>query len=198
MDLPPDRLPVKSFIQYLHLLEQWNNAYNLTAIKDTGTMVTQHILDSLSVLPFVRGQRCIDIGTGAGLPGLILAMADPSRHWDLLDSNHKKIRFINQVILELELKNVQTLCQRVETCHPEQPYTTITTRAFSDLSRMLKQVGHLLTKGAVLLAMKGPGYLVELDIIDNSTFQVQSHALNVPGLDKPRFLVEIFPLPDKG
>ena len=102
--LPP-ALPVERFVDYLELLESWSQAYNLTAIRDPGRMVTHHVLDSLSVLPYLRGEHCLDVGTGAGLPGLILAISLPGMAWTLLDSNRKKTRFVNQAVLDLGLAN---------------------------------------------------------------------------------------------
>ncbi len=195
LGLDANKLPVNAYVTYLQLLTEWNNAYNLTAIRETDAMVSHHILDSLAVLSFVRGNRCIDIGTGAGLPGLILALSEPARYWDLLDSNHKKIRFLNQVILELEIKNVGTVCCRAEAFNTDKPYSTITTRAFSHLAKMIKNVRHLMANDGVLLALKGENFQEETGTIDPGAFKVQNHALKVPGITKSRYVVEIFPLP---
>lgn len=195
LGMQPDNHPVDAYIRYLELLQKWNSAYNLTAIHDPEKMVTHHILDSLSVLPYLKGDHCLDVGTGAGLPGLILALADPNKKWVLLDSNQKKIRFVNQAIIELKLENVETECVRVEQYKPEQVFSTIICRAFASLGTIYTRTRHLLASGGSLLAMKGHDIYDELTGLDESTVSVQVHTLNVPGIQEQRSLVEIKALP---
>lgn len=141
--------------RYLLLLNKWNLAYNLTAVRDLESMVSKHILDSLAILPWVRGQKIIDVGTGAGLPGIPLAIAKPDTQIVLLDSNGKKIRFLNEVKRQLHLKNLETVQIRVENYHPAQGFDTVISRAFSSLEQMIHWTSHLVAKDGIWLAMKG-------------------------------------------
>ena len=195
LGLQPDKIPVASYLSYIELLKKWNRAYNLTAINDPERMVSHHILDSLSVLPYLKGDYCIDVGTGAGLPGLILALAMPEKEWILLDSNQKKIRFLNQAIIDLEIKNVTAIRCRAEEFKPERLFTTVITRAYGSLALIHDQTRHLLSPDGVILAMKGNITKKELDVIDESAQKVQIHILHVPSVREHRSLVEITPLP---
>jgi 16S rRNA (guanine527-N7)-methyltransferase len=191
LGMQPEAHPVDTYIRYLQLLQKWNSAYNLTAIRDPEQMVTHHILDSLSVLPYLRGDDCLDVGTGAGLPGLVLALAAPEKHWILLDSNRKKIRFVNQAIIELKPGNVETVCIRAGQYRPDKLFSTIICRAFASLGTIYTQTRHLLAPGGSLLAMKGHDIHDELAGLDEGTVSVQIHTLNVPGIQEQRSLVEI-------
>ena len=193
--LQPDQYPVTAFAEYLELLTQWNKAYNLTAIRDHEKMITHHILDSLSVLPFLNGGHCLDVGTGAGLPGLILALTTPEIQWILLDSNQKKICFVNQAIMELKICNIETICCRIEDFHPEKIFSTIITRAFGRLSKFYRLSRHLLSPNGTLLAMKGTGISEELAELDQRTVTAQIHTLRIHGITGQRSLVEINALP---
>ena len=186
----------EKLVKYLELLDEWNSAYNLTAIRDTEQMVSYHILDSLSVLPFLRGNHCLDMGTGAGLPGLILAIAEPARHWVLMDSNHKKIRFVNHTLQVLDIGNAETVCQRVEDYRPVSLFTTIITRAYGSLGKIIRNTLHLVLPDGRLLAMKGPNVSAEMQNLENCTENVQilPHTLSVPGIPEDRWLLEICPL----
>lgn len=195
LGMQPDVHPLDDYIRYIQLLQEWNRAYNLTAIREPEQMVTQHILDSLSVLPWLNGDYCLDVGTGAGLPGLILALAAPDKQWVLLDSSHKKIRFVNQAIIELKIPNVKTECTRVEQFSTEQLFTTIITRAFGSLNTIYTETRHLLASGGSLLAMKGNNLAGELAGLADGTVKVQVHTFNVPGISAQRSLVEIKALP---
>jgi 16S rRNA (guanine527-N7)-methyltransferase len=141
-------------IDYLSLLYKWNRAYNLTAVRDPEEMVSRQLLDSLSILPYIEGPRVLDVGTGAGLPGIPLAIVRPELAFTLLDSNGKKIRFVRQAILELDLHNVVTEQRRVEQFRPDEPFDTITSRAFAELKDFVALTNHLLRPGGQWLAMK--------------------------------------------
>ena len=134
MGLQDDDLPLQAYLSYIELLAQWNTAYNLTAVRDPEKMLAYHILDSLAILPYVRGDQCLDIGTGAGLPGIILALSRPDTHWVLLDGNSKKTRFVQQAVLTLNLKNVEVIYCRVEHYDSENRFSTIVSRAFASLA----------------------------------------------------------------
>lgn len=179
---------VEQLLGFIKLIEKWNKAYNLTAIRDREEMAKLHILDSLAIIPHIEGKRIIDIGTGAGLPGIPLAICLPEAGFTLLDSNAKKTRFVQQVVLELKLKNVEVLHSRVENYHPEQAYDAVLTRAFASLPDIVKLTAHLLSKDGVLLAMKGQNMEAELAQIDAKKSVI---SVNVPGTDVERCLVRI-------
>ena len=181
LDFAPDKL-----LQYLALLHKWNQAYNLTAIRDIHQMVTLHLLDSLAILPWVRGHRILDVGTGAGLPGLPLALINPSLHVVLLDSNGKKIRFLQEVKRALALDNVEMIQTRVEGYHPSSNFDTVTSRAFSDLQLMLDYTQHLVAPDGIWLAMKGRHPEAELASM-NRVHRIESYT--VPGIDGERCCV---------
>lgn len=144
----------RQLIDYLALLFKWNRAYNLTAVRDPAQMVSRQLLDSLSILPYLAGPRVLDVGTGAGLPGIPLAIARPDLQFTLLDANGKKVRFVRQAILELGLANVTAEQQRVESYRPAAPFNTITSRAFAELKDFVALTGRLLAPGGQWLAMK--------------------------------------------
>ena len=179
---------VDQLLDFIKLIEKWNKAYNLTAIRDREEMARLHILDSLAIIPHIEGNRIIDIGTGAGLPGIPLAICLPEIDFTLLDSNAKKTRFVQQVVLELKLKNVAVLHSRVENYHPEQAYAAVLTRAFAGLPDIVKLTAHLLGKNGVLLAMKGQNMDAELAQI---TAKKSVISISVPGTDVERCLVRI-------
>lgn len=140
---------------YLQLLHKWNAAYNLTAIRDLESMISKHLLDSLAILPWIKGNKIIDVGTGAGLPGIPLAIAKPEIQFVLLDSNGKKTRFLNEVKRQLDLKNLEIVQFRIENYHPNEGFDTVISRAFSSLEQMLHWTQHLIAKDGSWLAMKG-------------------------------------------
>jgi len=179
---------VDQLLSFIKLIEKWNKAYNLTAIRDREEMAKLHILDSLAIVPHIEGKRVIDIGTGAGLPGIPLAICLPEVGFTLLDSNAKKTRFVQQVVLELKLKNVEVLHSRVENYHPVQAYDAVLTRAFASLPDIVKLTAHLLSRGGVLLAMKGQNLDAELAEI---TAKKSVISVSVPGVDVERCLVRI-------
>ncbi len=181
LDFAPDKL-----LQYLALLHKWNQAYNLTAIRDLNRMVTLHLLDSLAILPWVHGERILDVGTGAGLPGIPLALANPSLHVVLLDSNGKKIRFLQEVKRALKLDNIDMIQTRVESYHPTSRFDTVTSRAFSDLQQMLDCTAHLIAPDGIWLAMKGRHPEAELGCIHRA-YRIESYT--VAGIDGERCCV---------
>jgi len=177
---------IDKLIAFLHMLVKWNRVYNLSAIKDPADMVSLHLLDSLSVLPFLHGDSCIDVGTGAGLPGIPLAIARPDMRFALLDSNSKKTRFVQQACIELGLKNVTPVHDRIERYQPSQKFDTVTARAFTSLPDLLTLTRHLLTDNGQLLAMKSK----EVDALQRDDFQFNRvEPLLVPELEAIRNLV---------
>ena len=191
----PDEHPIDAYQAFIELLVKWNKAYNLTAIDQREKMVAYHILDSLAVLPYVKGKHGLDIGSGAGLPGLILALAKPEQHWSLLDSNGKKIRFINQAIIELGLSNVEAVNCRIEDFSTDIRFSTIIARAWGKLVDLYKAAAHLLQAEGNILAMKGPDVMAELAELENKEVNVCNHKLEVPGVEGERMLIEITALP---
>jgi len=187
----PGTHPCQTYLDYLALLSQWNQAYSLTGIRDRQQMLTHHIFDSLAVLPFIRGTACLDVGSGAGLPGLILALARPAQNWCLLDSNSKKVRFLRQAVLELHINNVDVVQVRVEDYHPDTGYSTIISRALTDLPTFYQYVISLVQKPGRIIAMKGARLEPELRELRTAGITYSVHALQVPGLDKQRHLVVI-------
>ena len=180
--------PCEPLMQYLYLLEKWNKAYNLTAIRDVQHMVTRHLLDSLAIHPWLSGTRIIDVGTGAGLPGIPLALSHPHLQFVLLDSNGKKTRFLQEVKRVLNIHNIEIVQTRVENYRPQQGFDTVISRAFSDLGQMLSWTGHLLASQGRWLAMKGRYPETELNALDRP-WQVQTYT--VPGLEGERCCVTI-------
>lgn len=176
------------FLQYLFLLEKWNRSYNLTAIRELDTMVTRHILDSLAIMPWLQGSNLLDVGTGPGLPGIPLALCNPDLNVVLLDSNGKKIRFLQEVKRALKINNIEIVQSRVENYHPPKGFDTVTSRAFSDLAQMLKWTSHLIGTNGIWLAMKGRYPETELASI-NLPYQVMPY--EVPGLEGQRCCVII-------
>jgi 16S rRNA (guanine527-N7)-methyltransferase len=179
---------IEQLLGFIKLIAKWNKAYNLTAVRNNEDMARLHILDSLAILPHIEGKRVIDIGTGAGLPGIPLAIFLPDVEFVLLDSNAKKTRFVQQVILELKLKNVSVIHSRVEDYQPELGFDIITTRAFTNLADMVKMTVHLLSPDGVLLAMKGLIPEAELAEINAKTTLIP---ISVPEVEAERCLVLI-------
>ena len=182
---------LKCLLTYLELLVKWNKAYNLTAVRDPSQMVTRHLLDSLAIAPHLVGERLIDVGTGAGLPGVPMAILFPQRHFSLLDSNGKKTRFLFQVKTQLGLDNMAVIQQRVEVSAPERPYDAVLSRAFASLEDMVNGCQHLLAAGGHFLAMKGGHPELELAVLADKCSVIAVHPLEVPGLAEQRHLVDM-------
>jgi len=181
-------------LQYLALISKWNRVHNLTAVRTPEAMLVRHLLDSLAVLPYIAGPQIIDVGSGAGLPGIPLALAHPDWHVVLLESNQKKAAFLQQARIELELKNIEVVAERVENFRSIVEFDTIISRAFSDLADFVKLTGHLCAEGSVdgrLVAMKGVYPDEELAQIPEQFMVEQVVSLAVPGLEAERHLVII-------
>lgn len=178
-------------LAYLKLLISWNKAYNLTAIRDPAQMIALHLLDSLTVLPHVTGEHLIDVGTGAGLPGIPLAIMYPDKQFTLLDSNGKKTRFLFQVRCHLGLTNVTEIQSRVEQHQPRKCYDAVLSRAFTSIADMVDKCHHLLAAQGVFLAMKGKFPQSELSEVAKDYKVETSHTLQVPGVEGERHLIVI-------
>jgi 16S rRNA (guanine527-N7)-methyltransferase len=177
--------------RYLMLLAKWNRIYNLTGIGDAPAMVAPHVLDSLSVLKFVRGARVLDVGSGAGLPGIPLAIANPDKSFVLLDSNSKKTRFMQQAAIELDLANVHVEHRRIQSYRPEVGFDTVICRAFASLTKFVAAARTCAPTGR-MLAMKGVLRESEQQELRAMRGQVNIYKLEVPGIDGPRQLLEIY------
>lgn len=175
-------------LYYLELLQKWNRVYNLTAIRQPEQMVNYHVLDSLAVLPHLWAGRWLDVGCGAGLPGLILALMRPEWKFVLLDSNRKKTSFVQQAKMELGLQNVSICCTRVEAWQAEEKFDGILSRAFSETAKFVTLTSHLLARGGRWVAMKGD-VQQELDKLPNHAMVERVIPLQVPGVVAARCLV---------
>lgn len=184
---------VGHLLAYLAELQKWNAAYNLTAVRDPLEMVTRHLLDSLAVRPFVRG-RVLDVGAGAGLPGLVLAIADPALAVTVLDSNGKKARFMRHAVRALALGNVEVIEARVEAHRDARGFDSIVSRAFAAVAEFFALTAHLLAPGGQWLAMKGKLGDAELAAVPAGVQIREIRRLDVPGLPEERHLVIAAPL----
>lgn len=182
---------IQKLIQYLSLLDRWNATFNLTAIKNPDTMLTRHVLDSLAIAPYLHGERFIDVGTGAGLPGIPLAIVNPHHQYTLLDSNGKKTRFLFQAKALLNLTNVQEVQQRVELYRAKDGYDGILSRAFTSLAEMVRSTQHLLAPDGRFFAMKGKLPGLELNQLPKNYHVEAVIKLTVPQLQEERHLVII-------
>lgn len=174
----------EQLLLFLSMIVHWNEHFNLTAVRSPQEMVRRHLLDSLSVLPYLHGQNILDVGTGAGLPGIPLSIADPLRNYYLLDSSQKKQIFVSQVIQETGLKNAYSIHAAVETYQPTQKFSTILTRAFAPLPRMIALTKHLLVPEGRFLAMIGKVKSEELEGVEVEEIVT----LNVPEESAERHL----------
>jgi len=186
-----DEAQLARLVAHLDLLDQWNARMNLTAIRDRPSQLTKHLLDSLAVQPYLRGQRIADVGSGAGFPGIPLAIVEPQRHFSLIESTGKKCRFLEHVRDELQLKNVEVVQARAENYQPEVRFDTVVARAVGPLAGLVKAAGALVVGGGRLLAMKGRYPQDELAAKLNGWKVAAVHPLSVPGLDEERHLVEL-------
>lgn len=178
---------IQQLLAFLEMLIQWNARFNLTAVRLPKDMVSRHLLDSLSIVSYLCGSTVLDVGTGAGLPGIPLSIADPSLEYYLLDSNQKKQIFVSQVIRSLSLTQVKTIHATVETYQPAQKFSTIVTRAFAPLSQMIALTQHLLAPEGRFLAMMGKVTPERLEVPEGFIIE-RVISLNVPGENAERHL----------
>ncbi|PHS71621.1 MAG: 16S rRNA (guanine(527)-N(7))-methyltransferase RsmG [Methylophaga sp.] len=180
----------QKLLLYVELLAKWNKVYNLTSVRDEGEMISRHILDSLAILPFLSGTSMLDVGSGAGLPGIPVAIARPDLAVTLLDSNSKKTRFLQQVKAELALSNLSVVHSRIE--HAELPrFSMVTARAFSTIDNIIDLTGRHCDDAGCLLLMKGAYPEEELKFISTSFMLKEVVSLTVPGCDGQRHLVHL-------
>lgn len=191
LELTPDPEHVQRLEAFLDLLVRWNRVYNLTSIRERDAMFSKHLLDSLSVHRYITGPRVLDVGSGAGLPGIPLAIIAPTLGFVLLDSSNKKTRFIRQAVIELGLENVDVQQQRIESFDPGYRFDTVISRAFAALGDFVTTTGRLLGANGRLLAMKGRYPEDELDNLPEGFGLQAVHSLQVSGLDAERHLVEM-------
>lgn len=184
---------VSQLLRYIALLEQWNVAYNLTAVKDPQEMIDLHILDSLAVAKYLHAESILDVGSGAGLPGIPLAIMLPTKFFTLIDSNGKKTRFLFHARSTLGLRNCIEVHQRVEEYSCSQRFDIVISRAFSGLAAMVKSCQHLLRDNGLFFAMKGKLPVDELDQLPSGYDVLQIEKLLVPGLLADRHLLQIAP-----
>ena len=184
-------------MRLLDELDDWNQRMNLTAIRERSQQITKHLLDSLSIQPYLQGSRILDVGTGAGFPGLPLAIVNPGRQFTLLDSTAKKLKFIDHVAQVLAIQNVATVHERAENYRVNQRFDIVVSRAVGAVDRFVKWAGHLCVGGGRLLAMKGRYPTDELNSLPSGWKLAAVHRLDVPGLDEERHLVEICRSHDK-
>ncbi|HVY24061.1 MAG TPA: 16S rRNA (guanine(527)-N(7))-methyltransferase RsmG [Steroidobacteraceae bacterium] len=175
----------------LHELNEWNQRVNLTAIRDPQQQVLKHLLDSFSIQPYLRGKFIADVGTGAGFPGLPLALVNPERQFTLIDSINKKLRFVHHAAQTMKLSNVQVVHVRAELYKPQHKFDCIVSRALSSLENFVRWSGHLCAPGGRLLAMKGRYPEDELKSVPAGWQIVAVHAIQIDGLDEQRHLVEL-------
>lgn len=189
LDLPAPAGASGRMARFLELLEKWNRTRNLTAITGPEAMVAKHVLDSLAGAPWVRGRRILDVGSGAGLPGIPLAIADPSRQWVLLDSRGKRTQFLNYVRHDLGLANVTVVQARIEKYQPEGKFDTLTARAFAALPKLVGRVMPFITSGARLVAWQGGDPSAELaETLAGRNFVYAVHGVQVPGIQAQRHI----------
>ena len=181
----------EQLLAFLALLNKWNRAYNLTAVREPRQMVPRQLLDSLTLLPYLTADRILDVGAGGGLPGIPLAIARPDIAFTLLDSNSKKTRFLTQCHLELRLGNVEVIHGRAEDCRPEQPFEQVTSRAFTALPNLVDWCGALLADEGQFLAMKGQFPDDEVSQLPSDWQVGARHRLDYPGCDGERHLLII-------
>jgi len=178
----------KKLLEYLKLLQKWNKVYNLTAVRDAEQMISHHLLDSLAVLPHLWSGNWLDVGCGAGLPGLVLAIACPDWQFTLLDSNSKKTSFVQQATIELGLQNVKVVCARVEELQVKKKFDGIISRAFAETEDFVRLTRHLLAEKGRWAAMKGAPEQ-ELHRLSDDIVVERVIPLSVFGLDAARCLV---------
>ncbi len=184
-----------SLLRLVDELERASLQFNLTAIRDRPGILVKHVLDSLSLQPFLRGTWIADVGTGAGFPGLPLAIVNPTRRFVLIESTGKKARFVAQTVERLGCKNVEVVHERAEKYHPVELFDVVAARALSSLADFVAYAGHLCATNGRLLAMKGKRPEEEIAALPRNFKVLATHKLKLPGLDDERTLVEMTPTP---
>jgi len=187
----PDNKQLAQLQQYVDLLGRWNKTYNLTAVRDPKDMIPLHIFDSLVVADFIKGENCLDVGSGGGLPTIPLAIMQPQRQFTALDTNGKKTRFIQQAVIELGLKNVQVVHERVEKWQANSPFDSIISRAFSSIPDFVSSSSRHLADGGAMYAMKGQYPTAEMQYLSKDFVLRCSHELHVPFVEGERHLLEL-------
>jgi 16S rRNA (guanine527-N7)-methyltransferase len=184
---------VDKLVRYLELLQTWNRVFNLTSITDPREMIYLHIIDSLLTAPFLTGTRFLDVGSGAGLPGIPLAILYPEHEWVLLDKNNKKTRFMTQAIAELKLSKVQAVHTRAEDFHPTHCFDSILSRAYATLALFIKTTRHLICKNGTFIAMKGKYPQDEIAELTDLAGVTTVTPLTMKGMTLERHIVSIKP-----
>ena len=191
IELAPSR--AETLLRLVDELERGNAQFNLTAIRDRPGMLRKHVLDSLSLQPYLRGERLADVGTGAGFPGLVLAIVNPQRRLTLIEATAKKARFVEQTVQRIGCDNVLVVNSRAESYRPFELFDTVVARALSSLADFVAYAGHLCAPGGRLLAMKGKRPDDEISALPRAFRVLAVHRLSVPGLPDERHLVELIP-----
>jgi len=191
LEVPLSQDAQAKLLKHVELIDKWNRVYNLTAVRDREQMLSHHVLDSIAVAPHLRGASVLDVGSGAGLPGIPLAIARPRWAVTLLEASHKKSTFLKQAVIELELKNVEVVNARVETWTAPARYDVVISRAFSDLGEFVALARHVCAETGVLAAMKGVYPFEELAQVKEPYRTTAVIPLAVPTLNAERHLVLI-------
>ncbi|MEZ5497639.1 MAG: 16S rRNA (guanine(527)-N(7))-methyltransferase RsmG [Gammaproteobacteria bacterium] len=179
----------EKLLEFVYLLDKWNKTYNLTAIRDLSQMITLHVIDSAAVYRYLQGNSIIDVGTGGGIPGIIFSILNPDLFVTLLDTSHKKTRFLRFAQRQLNLQNIEVVCSRVENYHPQSSYDVVISRAFSEVGNFLKLAGHLCSDNGRVLAMKGPRVESEQNSEQIGFHLEKDIDIKVPFLDAERRLL---------
>jgi 16S rRNA (guanine527-N7)-methyltransferase len=191
LGLIPDTIKVNQLITYIELLLKWNKVYSLTAITNTQDIITHHMLDGLTVVPYINSyHKIIDVGSGMGVPGVIIAIWYPEHHVTALDSNSKKTAFLQQVTIELGLNNLHVVTSRVESYIPETKFDMVISRAFADTNRFMNLTKHLLCQNGIFMAMKSEKAMDELNKLPKQ-YKYDCIDLEMPGIADKRVLVKI-------
>jgi len=187
----PDEKQLALLKQYVNLLERWNKTYNLTSVRDPKNMIPLHIFDSLVVADLIKGDNCLDVGSGGGLPTIPLAIMQPQRQFTALDTNGKKTRFIQQAVIELGLKNVSVIHARVEKWQADKVFDAIISRAFASIHDFVSFSSIHLADAGTMYAMKGQYPTAEMQYLPKGFILSKSHELHVPLVEGERHLLEI-------